>query len=115
MSSYKSDAVVFYVSDIKKVVTWYSKLLGFAPSWDGLDYAYIAVDNTRIGFRTARGRNRSKNVIYLNVPKLSDKMEAVENMGGSIHKAPTQTPLGEYSCVMLDPFGNYFGLTSWLK
>ncbi len=115
MSGFSSDAVVFYVSDIKKVVSWYSKLLGFAPSWVGLDYAFITVDSTRIGFRTAAGRNHSRNVIYLNVPKLSEKMDAVEKMGGAVYNAPTQTALGEYSCVMVDPFGNRFGLTSWLK
>jgi len=115
MNTPTSDAVVLFDKDIKKIVTWYSKLLGFPPNWMGTDYAYIVVDKTRIGFRTSVNGSRSRNVIYLNVASLTEKINIVEKMNGSVHEEPTQTTLGEYSCVMLDPFGNRFGLTSWLK
>jgi len=110
-----NDAVTFYVSDVKKVAMWYSKLLGFRIEWENSDYGYIYVDNTRIGFRFSASNRRSQNVVYLNVPSLSEKIESVKTMGGSLYREPTQTQLGEYSCVMADPFGSHFGLTSWLR
>jgi len=111
MTSDKKGAEAFY----RDVVGWGAQ----AAPVPGVDYTLLTVGSTpTAGLMTIppeAGANGAKPgwIGYVGVESVDDAAAKVKQLGGSVHKAPTDVPdVGRFA-VVADPHGGVFALFKW--
>lgn len=109
------NSVVYFVRDIEESAKWYSELFDCEVKYENNDYAYICVASGKLGFHTEDKKNKnskSGQTVYWSVANLADAIEIFTSKGAMIYREPMETDLGEFACMLIDPFGNSIGLIS---
>jgi len=111
----KFNSVVLFVSDVDAAVTWYAEVLNCEINYENSDYAYIVLAMGNVGFHREDKKNRNSTIgqtVYRSVDDLSKAKEKLLARGASLYRKPLKTDLGEFACMLTDPFGNSIGLIS---
>ena len=48
--------------------------------------------------------------VYWSVESLTECISQFKAKGATIYRGPLKTSLGEYACILVDPFGNRIGI-----
>lgn len=110
------DTVMYFVVDIGSAAEWYSKVFESKVEWENEQYAFIRVGKHRIGFHPEDEKSRSGTggpIVYWQVDSLSIAMKQLEELGATVQRGTLKTDLGEWTCVLVDPFKNVLGLMSY--
>ncbi len=107
------DSVLFFVADIDVAAAWYADLFGVAVQHENPQYAFLSLPWMKLGFHPADAKNpvggRSQ-AIYLSVPAVAPALAALQARGATLKRGPARTDLGEWACLLDDPFGGQLGL-----
>ncbi|VAX02991.1 hypothetical protein MNBD_GAMMA20-1844 [hydrothermal vent metagenome] len=109
------DSVVYFVSDIDAAAKWYSEVTNCEVKYENESYAYLELESGKIGFHPVdekSGKNNFGQTVYWHVSSISEAIHDLTKKGASIYRNPIETDLGEFACMLTDPFGNSFGLIS---
>jgi len=109
------NSVIYFVRDIEESARWYSELFNCEVQYENSNYAYINVTSGKLGFHTEDKKNqnsKSGQTVYWSVVSLTDAIEIFTSKGAIVYREPMETDLGEFACMLIDPFGNSIGLIS---
>jgi len=124
------DMVGIFVNDLRRMVTFYRDVLGFAIDWDGAGpYAEFENDGVRFSMYERaqlpsllgeeptypRGLNGTFE-LAIDLPTSADadrEYGRVVKSGGRSIYAPRDEPWGMHSSMIADPEGNIIEIGSW--
>jgi predicted enzyme related to lactoylglutathione lyase len=109
------DSVVYFVKDVHFAAKWYAEILNADVKYENEMYAYIDLDFGKIGFHPEDEKSKSNTsgqTIYWRVESVSAAIEELIIKGAKLYRSPFKTDLDEFVCMIIDPFGNSFGLIS---
>lgn len=102
---------IYFVNDIEKAKTWYTKLLGKPPYFDTPFYVGYNVGGFELGLHPATEEQAAGNSIaYWGVKDARAEYEALLNNGATPHEAVTDVGEGILIGSVTDPLGNIFGI-----
>jgi predicted enzyme related to lactoylglutathione lyase len=107
------EAVLFFTADIDAAAAWYAELFGVRVEYENPRYAYLELPWLKLGFHPADHKcpaGGHSQALYFRVPALETAVRWAEARGAARFRGPMRTDLGEWACLLHDPFGNLFGL-----
>ncbi len=110
------ESIVFFVNDIHAAARWYADLLAIAHAeieYENANFAFIRAPGGLIGFHPADAKcpgGVGGTTSYWSVDDLDSVRAHMIANGARLHRGPANTDLGDYVCMLIEPFGNSIGL-----
>jgi uncharacterized protein len=110
------ESIVFFVEDIHTAARRYADLLNLSSTevqYENANYAFIQAPGLLIGFHPRDEKcpgGVGGTTSYWSVDDLDRVSAAMISKGARLHRGPAKTDLGDYVCMLIDPFGNSIGL-----
>ncbi|MGL4232127.1 MAG: VOC family protein [Casimicrobium sp.] len=110
------ESIIFFVNDIRVAANWYADLFAIAHDrieYENANYAFIRTPGVLIGFHPADSKcpgGIGGTTSYWSVDDLDAACEHMIANGARLYRGPMRTNVGDYVCMLIDPFGNSIGL-----
>lgn len=107
------ESVVFFVPDIEVAAQWYADVFDAPVEHENPRYAFVRRAGTTIGFHPIDEKcpgGAGGTTVYWEVAALSSALNALVRRGARLFRGPGVTELNAKVAMLLDPFGNTFGL-----
>lgn len=104
--------VVYHVDDIEHARNWYSQALGIEPYFDQPFYVGFNIGGYELGLQPTRA-DRTPNpyvVAYWGVAEIEATLARLVESGATLHSDLEDVGDNIRLAVVLDPFGNAFGI-----
>ena len=113
-------AITLTVSDLKRAVSFYERVLGLSKKYEFNDYAGFDCGGVEIGIKTwgeFENPRQGEPCIDFLVENVDDTFALLSEQGIGFHEEPKDTPWGGRIAVFSDPDGNALQLTqiNWGK
>jgi len=102
--------LTFPVSDLKKAVAFYEKILGLKKTGEWGNYVIFDVGGTDLAFET-----KGEQQIYMLVDDVDKEYQDLKKKGVRFITEPKDQPWGGRTATFTDPDGNKFILVSFKK
>lgn len=105
--------IIYGVNDIEKAKFWYESALQLRPYFDKPFYVGFEVGGTELGLdpnATPIGTISAGVVAYWEVVDIENEYERLVSIGAKEHEKPHDVGSGMQTAIIVDPFGNLFGM-----
>lgn len=108
------ESVLLFTHDIEAAAAWYAALLGVPVEHENPQFAFVRAPGCLIGFHPVDEKSPGVGVHgttpYWEVDDLEAAVAALLERGARLHRGPGVTAFGARVAMLVDPFGNTFGL-----
>jgi predicted enzyme related to lactoylglutathione lyase len=107
------ESIVFFVTNIHTAAQWYATLFNTTVQYENPQYAFIHVQGLILGFHPEDAKNQhgmTSSVVYWEVDDFDNNLQNLLKLGCLIYRNPMTTSLGAKVAMLIDPFGNHFGI-----
>ena len=107
------ESILLFVEDIHAVAQWYSRLFDTNVEYENPNYAFIRTGSVILSFHPSdekKGPGHNGQVTYWAVNNFDQALARCQQQGATLYRGPMITTLGAKVAMLLDPFGNPFGL-----
>ena len=109
------DSVVFFVKDVHAAARWYAAILDSNVEYENEHYAFVTFEFGKFGFHPEDSKSSSGVVgqtTYWQVDSINETRSLFIQHGAKMYRGPLKTDLGQYVCILKDPFGSTIGFAS---
>ena len=108
------DGIMYFSSEPKKSLHWYSELFEIKPSYqEEYDFYYLEVNGSIIEFHQVDSKNgvgTEGQVCYWKVVDFDKVYNRMLSLGASAYRGPMEIDYGRKMAQLKDPFGNLIGI-----
>ncbi len=105
--------VIYGVNDIERAKFWYESALQLRPYFDKPFYVGFEIGGTELGLdpnATPIGVLSAGVIAYWEVVEIENEFERLTSIGAKEHEKPHDVGGGMKTAIIVDPFGNLFGM-----